>query len=143
MKKKFIVGSNAFFKCYDDFNPNDIDVLYLNDDNDKINIQIRLNDKNKCIFEWKKMTPEEYIKYHKDKNTVGIFLGKFLVPEFVKEIGFTIEHLKQLEFLLDKLDEKHNYEKIIYNAYIENNDFYLTDEQRLNAYNEYKNKIKK
>lgn len=47
MKKKFIVGSNAFFKCYDDFNPNDIDVLYLNDDTDKINIQIRLNDKNK------------------------------------------------------------------------------------------------
>lgn len=35
---------------------------------------------SKCIFEWKKMTPEEYTKYHKDKNTVGIFLGKFLVP---------------------------------------------------------------
>ena len=65
-------------------------------------------------------------------------IGKFLVPEFCAEIGFTIEDLPRLEPLLAKLDEKHKYEEIIYNAYIENNAFVLTDEQRAAAYESYK-----
>lgn len=65
-------------------------------------------------------------------------LGKFLIPEFNEKFGITIEDLKGLSSLLDRLDDKHLYEKIIYDAYIENNDFSLTDEQRQNAYNEYK-----
>lgn len=135
--KHIVVGSNAFFKCYDDFKPHDSDILVLVDDlyNNLTNLQIRL--KGNCQFVWKKLSPEKFIEYHK-KHKVGIYLGKFLVPEFVNEIGFTIEHLKQLEFLLELLDEKHLYEKIIYNAYIENNDFCLTDKQRLNAYIKYK-----
>ena len=36
------------------------------------------------------------------------------------------------------MDSKHTYEKIIADAYIENNGFFLTDEQRDMAYNEYK-----
>jgi len=137
MKKRFIVGSNAFFKSFDDFKPHDEDILFLYDKLDQINLQVRLHNKNKCIFEWKRLTPDEYIKYHKE-HQCGIFIGKFLVPEFVKEIGFTIEHLKQLEFLLDLLDEKHQYEKLIYNYYIENNDFYLTNEQLAEVYKTYK-----
>ena len=83
------------------------------------------------------MGKEELIEYHKPCKC-GMFIGKFLVPDFAKEIGLTIEDLKELEFLTNNLDERHLYEKIIYDSYIENGDFVLTDEQRLKAYNEYK-----
>ena len=140
--KQFVVGSNAFFKCYEDFNPHDNDKLVLVKSlpNNQITYQLRL--KGNCIFVWKYIQPEEFIEFHK-KHRTGIYIGKFLIPEFVKEIGFTIDNLKQLNFLLDKLDEKHQYEKIIYDSYIENNDFYLTDEQRLKAYNKYKSEREK
>jgi hypothetical protein len=65
-------------------------------------------------------------------------VGKFLIPEFCKEIGFTIKDLPKLKPLIDKLDEKHKYEEIIYNAYLENGDFILTPDQRDLAYASYK-----
>lgn len=134
---KFIVGSNAFFKKYKDFNPHDVDILILEDNplDYKIQQQIRL--KGNCYFKWKRMTPQEYIDYH--KNCSGLFLGKFLIPEFCKEIGFSINDLKKLNHLKELLDAKHEYEKIIYDSYIENNGFYLTDAQLEKAYNIYKN----
>ena len=64
-------------------------------------------------------------------------IGKFLVPEFCDAIGFTIEDLPKLEVLVTRLDEKHLYEKIIYDSYIENNAFVLTDRQRDQAYKSY------
>ena len=57
---------------------------------------------------------------------------------FIKELGITIEDLKRLEPLLECLDEKHKYERIIYFSYIENNDFYLTETQLDQAYKIYK-----
>ena len=64
-------------------------------------------------------------------------VGKFLVPEFIKEVGITIDHLKQLSSLIERLDDQHKYEKVIYDSYIANNDFTLTDEQLNDAYNTY------
>ena len=62
-------------------------------------------------------------------------IGKFLVPEFIKEFKLSIDDLKKLEPIVAKLDDKHKYEEVIYNAYLENNDFVLTDEkQRLHPY---------
>ena len=71
------------------------------------------------------------IRVEKDVTSTvcGIFLCiedpamqivKFLVPEFVQEIGFTIEHLKKLKPLAEKLEGRHKYAKVIYDAYIEN-----------------------
>jgi hypothetical protein len=36
------------------------------------------------------------------------------------------------------MDEKHSYEKIIYNAYLENGAFFITKKQLNEAYEEYK-----
>ena len=83
------------------------------------------------------MTKEQLLELHKGCK-LGMCLGKFLIPEFNEKFGITVEDLKELSSLLDHLDDKHLYEKIIYDAYLENNDFSLTDEQRQNAYNEYK-----
>ena len=65
-------------------------------------------------------------------------IGKFLVPEFCETIGFTVADLHKLEVLITKLDDKHKYEEIIFNSYIENGDFTLTKEQRDLAYQSYK-----
>ena len=134
---KFIVGSKAFFNEYKDFVPHDEDVLLIDDNPTDYQNQMQIHIKGKCYFRWRRMGKEELIEYHKPCKC-GMFIGKFLVPDFAKEIGLTIEDLKELEFLTNNLDERHLYEKIIYDSYIENGDFVLTDEQRLKAYNEYK-----
>lgn len=135
--KEIIVGSSAFFGDFEDFIPDDEDTLILVDNPTDFNIhqQIRLN--GNCIFKWKRMTSDEFINYHKDLD-LGLLLGKFLVPEFIEEIGLTINQLKELELLSTKLDKRHLYEKVIYDSYIENGDFILNDAQKLKAYNLYK-----
>lgn len=135
--KQIIVGSNAFFKKFKDFEPHDLDTLELIDNPTKfkINRQIRLN--GNCILQWKRMSAREFVDYHKNCKA-GLFIGKFLVPEFIKEIDLTIDLLKELEFMISLLDDKHLYEKVIYDAYIKNNDFILTEEQLLEAYKIYK-----
>lgn len=65
-------------------------------------------------------------------------VGKFLVPEFCEYIGFTIDDLKLFEDLFDKLDDKHKYEKCIYDSYMKNKCFNLTEEQKNECYEIYK-----
>ena len=65
-------------------------------------------------------------------------IGKFLVPEFCAEIGFTIDDLPLLQDIVNNLDENHKYEEIIFKAYLTNRDFSLTQEQRDEAYRCYK-----
>jgi hypothetical protein len=65
-------------------------------------------------------------------------LGKFLIPEFNEKIGFTIEDLPRMKPLIEKLDDKHKYEELIFNSYIKNNAFTLTSRQREQAYKSYK-----
>jgi hypothetical protein len=57
-----------------------------------------------------------------------LVIGKFLVPEFCERISFTIEDLQKLSPLTKILDDKHKYEKVIYDSYLENKDFVLTEE---------------
>lgn len=65
-------------------------------------------------------------------------VGKFLVPEFAKYLNVSIDDLKMLQPLIDSIDEMHEYERIIYNAYIQNNGFFLTEDQLQTAYDTYK-----
>ena len=131
-----IVGSNAFFKNIKGFKSKDVDVLELVDNPTNFRISRQFKFPNKCVFQWKRMTPEEFIKVTLNNN-IPMEIGKFLVPEFIKEIGFTIKHLKQLEPLIHKLDDSHKYEKIIYDSYLENQNFLLTDKQLDYAYEVY------
>lgn len=139
--KKYLVGSKYFFNLYDDYIPKDTDYIVLAESSDdffKYNFQLKtLIKTTDDVFYYKKQTADEFVKSTLEQND-PLQLGKFLSKEFVSDIGFTIEHLKQLKPLLKKLDDKHKYQIIIYNAYIDNNDFILTDEQRLKAYTEYK-----
>lgn len=142
-----LVGSNVFFKDIEGFTSKDIDILeFVDNPTDFKNVrQFKFPDK--CVFQWRKMPINELIDITLSRN-FPMEIGKFLVPEFIKEFKLSIDDLKRLKPIITKLDDKHKYEEVIYNAYIENNDFILTDNQRQNAFETYTmyrniNKIKK
>lgn len=134
---KFLVGSQYFFSCYDDFNSKDIDELELVE-TDQFKWYRQLSGKGRCLFQFRRQKETmDYINYALTSRC-GMVIGKFLVPEFCKEIGMSINDLPKLHPLIEKLDNKHEYEEIIYNSYIENGSFELTEEQRARAYETYK-----
>ena len=133
---KILVGSCYFFSCYEDFIPHDIDEVEIVDTNELDQTQ-QITGQGYCLFSIQKQKcKDDYIDWALYCG-LGMAIGKFLVPEFAKEIGMTINDLKRLAPLVAVLDEKHKYEKIIFDSYLENNDFILTDEQRLLAYRSY------
>ena len=48
-----------------------------------------------------------------------------------------MDDLRTLEPKIRQMDNKHSYEKVIFDSYLENGDFYLTDEQRKRAFEIY------
>ena len=134
---KILIGSQYFFSCYDGFQGKDVDELQIIETDEFSQVR-QITGQGKCLFQMKKHdTKDDYIEWAL-KSYIGMVIGKFLVPEFCAEIGFTIEDLPRLAPLLDRLDDKHAYEKIIYHSYLENGSFTLTDEQRDRAYKSYK-----
>ena len=82
------------------------------------------------------MTADEFVDYTL-RSKLPMEMGKFLVPEVADYLGFTLEHLKMLSPVAEKLDAKHQYEKVIFDSYLQNGGYYLTGDQRLKAYIEY------
>lgn len=66
-----------------------------------------------------------------------ITAGKFLVPELCLHIGAVLDDLKPLKPLFEKIDKKHDYQKYIYDCYMNNKSLCLTEPQRKNAYKMY------
>lgn len=131
-----LVGSNVFFKDIEGFTSKDIDILeFVDNPTDFKNVR-QFKFPHKCVFQWRKMPVNELIDITLFRN-FPMEIGKFLVPEFIKEFKLSIDDLKRLEPIIAKLDDKHKYEEVIYNAYLENNDFVLTDEQIQEAYRVY------
>ncbi len=141
--KKFIIGSRYFFDKYDDYKVKDNDELHLMDNwiIDATNV-LNMRQDGQDIFYYRNMSKEEFIQEVLDTKNY-LKLGKFLIPEFNKEIGFTIEDLKKIKSLFEHVDDKHKYQISIVKSYINNNDFTLTNEQLDISYNIYKNARKK
>lgn len=142
MKTEYIVGSNAFFAGMDGFVPKDNDRLILVDDVSECGLPITTHSemrlKGNCYFFYKRLPKEEMID-NCIKSKDPIVVGKFLVPSVARDLGLTIDDLRRLEDIVSSLDEAHTYEKVIFRAYLENKDFVLTDEQRREAFNTYRN----
>ena len=123
--EKILIGSRYFFSCYDDFVGIDTDELAIIDTTEFKQMR-QISGQGQCLFLMRKhASKEDYIDWAL-KSQVGMVIGKFLVPEFCAEIGFTIKDLPRLKPLIEKLDEKHKYEAIIFDSYLENNAFKLT-----------------
>lgn len=138
MSKQIKIGSSVFFSNFEDYKSKDIDEMIIQDvylprKHNVLNFRKDGND----VFFWSPLTKEEFIK---DTLECGVPMrvGKFLVPEFCKYIGFTVDELSIFDKLFKNLDDKHKYEEYIYKYYKENGDFVLTNEQRLKCYEVYK-----
>ena len=140
MRTEYIVGSNAFFTRMVGFCPSDNDRLILVDDASECGIPFKTHSemrlKGNCYFFYKRLPKDEMIDNciaSKDPMVVG----KFLVPAVARDLGLTAEDLRRLEDVMPLLDDRHKYEEVIFRAYLENNDFVLTDEQRQEAFESY------
>lgn len=138
MEKKFLTGSNAFFSCYEDFKPKDRDFVVLNDSPKGYKNFRQISTSGMCMFELRHMSADEMIEYTLKQDKTPMAICKFLCTDFVEYMGITIEQIKLLQPLVEILDKKHIYLRSIYDSYIQNGDFFLTDEQRMNAYEIYK-----
>lgn len=134
---KILIGSKYFFSSYADFKAKDIDEIQIVDTNEFSQVR-QITGQGRCLFQLKRhSSKEDYINWAL-KSQIGMVLGKFLVPEFCTAIGFTVKDLPRLRPLVERLDNKHKYEEIIFNSYIENKAFTLAQEQRDLAYKSYK-----
>lgn len=140
--KQFQMGSSYFFSDYEDYQMKDYDEICIMDEFIFSENVMNMKFENKDVFLFRNMDKKGYID---DVIDSGVYmkLGKFLIPEFNTFIGFTIDDLKSIMYLFDRIDERHGYEKIIAESYIENGDFLLTDKQKDKAYFEYKKHKKK
>lgn len=133
---RHLMGSTYFFKGQPGFNPHDIDYVELVDDK-SIKEKLIIRGQGKDYIQLRRKDKESLIA-DALKTDLAMVVGKFLVPEFNQEIGFTVEDLHKIKPLIDRLDDKHKYEEIIYNSYLINNAFILTKEQVEEAYALYK-----
>ena len=135
--KEFRMGSSIFFASYPDYSSKDVDILAITDSPlfGKPMMNMKLNGED--VFFMGLEDKSVLIEKTLDSN-VPMRVGKFLVPEFCEYIGFETSDYGKLNDMFGNLDEKHRYEIIIRDSYIENGGFFLTDEQRLRVYEEYK-----
>ena len=135
--KTILVGSTYFFKNIEGFKSKDIDRVVLIDNPVGFKNVRQTSGSGSCLFEWRRMSADEFVTFTLNSK-LPMSVGKFLVKEFCDEIGFTISHLKQLAPQFDKLDDKHKYEKVLFDSILANNSWQLTDEQLQAAYDMYK-----
>jgi hypothetical protein len=130
------MGSTYFFSSYSDFKSADVDKIDIIETTEFKEKRV-IRGQGKDYFYLKKKPKDELIKDALNSE-LAMVVGKFLIPEFNEKIGFTIEDLPKIQPLIDRLDDKHMYEKIIYESYLENKEFILTQKQRDAAYASYK-----
>ena len=136
---RYTVGSKYFFEKYPDYQSKDTDILIVEDEPSHqfpYKHMMIIRGQGKDIFYYKRKTAEEFVDYTLELN-VPMSIGKFLIKEFCEDFGLTIDHLKRLKDLADRMDEKHLYVQYIYNVIVENGRWDLTDEERDEAYKLY------
>lgn len=135
--KTYITGSNYFFAGLDDFKSKDCDYLHIVDEAPFKYFRQSKDLNGNCHFEWVMMNKVDLITYHYSITPMAII--KFLNPDFCDFLDIDFSDLSGLmSDMCQKLDNEHKYAAIIWNAYINNNDFTLTNEHRDAAFNEYK-----
>lgn len=139
MIKLILHGSSAFFKDIPGFVPNDTDILIWSDCLKYCESYRLVSLRGVEIFELNStIAKEDLIELFVHSDNI-IKYGIFFVPEFAQLIGLTIDDLKQIySYVCTSFYGKYAYYNIIYDAYVENNSFTLTDEQLANVYAVYK-----
>lgn len=135
--KEILTGSRVFFDGLNGFEPKDSDFIQVVEKEDaNFNWQRQLQKNGIEIFEVVRLPKEKWIEHYVKSGSKP--LGMFLTPAFAQEFGITIADLEQLRPMRERLDAHHEYLGIIYDAYLENGSFTLTDAQRMAAFENYK-----
>ena len=139
--KKIVIGSYPFFHTYSDYHSHDKDYIVFDNDSVKSNrfMNVRLFKEKTDTYYFKDLPKEEFLKQELERiKNIPMAINKFLVPEVCRYKGIKLQDLKPFEHLFEKMDDKHKYLGVIYQFYLQNGDFVLTQEQRDAAYHEYK-----
>ena len=133
---KIEVGSRAFFGGIADFASKDHDYVVLVDQPQGFNYRRECSLRGVDTFEYKRMSAADLVAKTLEYAD-ALAVGKFLVKGFADAIGLTTDQLQQLQPLVEKLDEKHQYERIIFDAIISAGSWDLSDETLQAAYASY------
>lgn len=136
MDKQFTVGSRAFFSDMPDFRSKDSDILVLMDEPAGFQWRREQQLRGVSTFRYKREPIAQMIQRTLDADD-PLMVGKFLVPEVAAELGVSVADILPLQPLVSKLDDKHKYYAVIFDAYQANGSITLTQEQRDEAYTEY------
>lgn len=134
---RILVGSRAFFSGIDGFKSKDYDYLELVENPTTFKWRREQSLRGTCTFQFRKEPAARMVQRTLD-NGEALLVGKFLVPEVAQAIGATVSDILPLEPLLSKLDDRHKYVAVIFDAVKQNGSFELTDEQRAAAYEVYR-----
>lgn len=136
MDKQFTVGSRAFFSDMSDFHPKDSDILVLTDELAGFQWRREQQLRGVSTFRYKREPLAQMIQRTIDADD-PLLVGKFLVPEVAAELGASVADILPLQPLVARLDDKHKYYAVIFDAYQANGAFTLTQDQRDEAYQLY------
>lgn len=137
MDKQITVGSRAFFSDMPDFRSKDSDILILTESPAGFQWRREQQLRGVSTFRYKREPIAQMIQRTLDADD-PLLVGKFLVPEVAAELGASVADILPLQPLVAKLDDKHKYYAVIFNAYQANGSFTLTQAQRDEAYAEYR-----
>lgn len=136
MDKQFTVGSRAFFSDMPGFRSKDSDILVLTDEPDGFQWRREQQLRGVSTFRYKREPIAQMIQRTLDADN-PLLVGKFLVPEVAAELGASVADIMPLQQLVAKLDDKHKYYAVIFDACQANGSFTLTQDQRNEAYQLY------
>lgn len=136
MDKQFTVGSRAFFSDMPDFRSKDSDILVLMDEPAGFQWRREQQLRGVSTFRYKREPIAQMIQRTLDADD-PLMVGKFLVPEVAAELGVSVADILPLQPLVSKLDDKHKYYAVIFDAYQANGSFALTQAQLNEAYQLY------
>lgn len=132
---KILVGSSYFFNSFEDFKSKDMDYVIIVDNPRLFEYYLQKRFCRDDLFYWNRGT---IMSYNYDRNPMSV--GKFLVPEILSELNLTFDDVRPLlEEYLPKGKDRHQYQIKIFEYYKLNNSTFLTEEQRVEVYEIYKN----
>ena len=138
MNSKIIIGSRAFFEGLEGFDPKDTDYMEVVECGSGYKYMRQVSTAGRCLFSVVRRPISELLEWTLASGSTAMRVGKFLVPEAAEALGFSFDMLPRLAPMIAKLDDKHAYERVIYDAYLANGSMTLTDEQRAAAFASYK-----
>lgn len=132
-----VVGSAAFFGGMEGFIPRTTDQITLVDEVPNGWWHHTGTSEGVRSFDWQRHTLEELVaKLRQDGD--GKRAMTLLVPEFATAFGLDMEGLESIRTMMEGLTGRYAWGRTIYEAYLSNGEMTLTEEQRAEAYAQYK-----